>query len=95
MQEADILNMESSPAHPGEMLYELYLKPLGMSQSDLAERTGMPLQRVNMIVNGRRAMTAASALRIAPVLGCRPEFLLDLQRNYDLWHAAEDLRRTA
>lgn len=82
------------PTHPGEILLEDYLKPRGLTQSELAEQVELPLQRINMIINGRRAMTAESAVLISDVLGTRPEFWLNLQRNFDLWHVLH-LGRTA
>jgi len=81
------------PTHPGEILLEDYLKPRGLTQSDLAEQTELPLQRINMIVNGRRAVTAETAVLISDVLKTRPEFWLNLQRNFDLWQALHELGR--
>ena len=86
------------PSHPGEMLLEEFLEPLGITQTDLAERIGVPCQRVNSLVNGRRALTPDTALRLSRLLGTTPEFWLNGQRNWDLWHAmnsdgTEDLDR--
>lgn len=85
------------PTHPGEMLLEEFLKPLGMTQSELAERIHVSFPRVNEIVNGRRGITPDTALRLAKLLGTSAEFWLNGQRNWDLWHAirseeAEDIR---
>ena len=74
------------PTTPGEFLREM-LEELGVSQSELARRTQMPFQRVNDIVNGRRAVTAASALRLAAVLGVSPGFWLNAQQAVDLYEA--------
>jgi len=82
------------PTHPGEILLEDYLKPLGLSQVDFAERLELPLQRVNMIINGRRAVTAETAILLAEELKTTPQFWLNLQQNYDLWHAMHELGRT-
>ena len=60
------------PTHPGEMLREKFLKPLGLSQRDLAERIDLPYQRVNELVNRRRGVTPATALRLAKVFGTTP-----------------------
>lgn len=84
------------PTHPGEMLLEEFLKPLGMTQSELAERIHVSFPRVNEIVNGRRGITPDTALRLAKLLGTSAEFWLNGQRNWDLWHAirseeAEDI----
>lgn len=89
-----MLPTHRAPSHPGEILLEDYLKPRGLTQSDLAEQTELPLQRINMIVNGRRGVTAETAVLISDILETRPEFWLNLQRNFDLWHALHDLGRT-
>ncbi len=86
------------PTHPGEMLLEEFLKPLGMTQTELAERTGVSYPRINEIVNGKRGVTPDTALRLSRLLGTTPEFWLNGQRNWDLWHAmnsdgTEDLDR--
>jgi addiction module HigA family antidote len=75
------------PTTPGEILLEEFLKPRRMSQSALAERMGIPIQRVNTIINGRRAVTAGTALLLAKMLKTSPEFWLDLQMQCDLWSA--------
>jgi addiction module HigA family antidote len=82
------------PTHPGEILLEDYLLPRKMSQVDLAEKAELPIQRINMIVNGRRGITPDTAVLISDVLKTRPEFWLQLQLNFDLWHALHDLGRT-
>ena len=75
------------PTHPGEMLLEEFLKPLGMTQSELAKRIHVSFPRVNEIINGHRGITPDTALRLSRSLGTPPEFWLDGQRNWDLWHA--------
>ena len=75
------------PTHPGEMLLEEFLKPLAMTQADLAERIHVSYPRVNEIINGRRGITPDTALRLAKLFGTTPEFWLNGQRNWDLWHA--------
>ncbi|MFC1559199.1 HigA family addiction module antitoxin [Gemmatimonadota bacterium] len=75
------------PTHPGEMLLEEFLKPMGMTQADLAERIHVSYPRVNEIINGRRGITPDTALRLAKLFGTTPEFWLNGQRNWDLWHA--------
>lgn len=75
------------PTHPGEMLLEEYLRPLGMTQTELAERIHVSYPRVNEIVNGRRGVTPGTALRLSKLFGTTPEFWLNGQRNWDLWHA--------
>ena len=56
------------PSHPGEILLELYLKPSGMSQLELARRMGVPIQRVNTLINGRRDMSPETAILLSKVL---------------------------
>jgi len=75
------------PTHPGEMLREEFLVPLGMTQTELAQRIGVSYPRVNEIVNGKRGITPNTALRLSRLLGTTPEFWLNGQRNWDLWHA--------
>jgi addiction module HigA family antidote len=73
------------PTHPGEMLCEEFLKPLGLSQSEFAIR-------LNEIVRGRRGVTPDTALRLARVLGMSADFWLGLQVDWDLWHAWHAMR---
>jgi antitoxin HigA-1 len=75
------------PTHPGEMLREEFLIPLGVSQRELADAIQVPFQRVNEIVNGRRGMTPATALRLARFFGVSPEFWMNLQQKWDLKEA--------
>lgn len=76
-----------APTHPGEMLREEFLKPLGLSQRELAERIDVPYQRVNELVNRRRGVTPATALRLARVFGTTPGFWMNLQLRWDLYRA--------
>lgn len=82
-----MLPIHRPPTHPGEMLREEFLFPLGMTQMELAERIHVSYPRVNEIVNGKRGITPDTALRLARLLGTTPEFWLNGQRNWDLWHA--------
>lgn len=75
------------PTHPGEMLNEEFLVPLGISQSRLAEEIRVPFQRINLIVNGKRAVTPDTALRLARYFGTSADFWMDLQQRWDLYHA--------
>jgi len=72
------------PIHPGEILLEEYLKPLGLSQYRLAKDITVPARRVNEIVHGKRAITADTALRLARFFGTSDRFWLNLQTRYDL-----------
>lgn len=72
------------PTHPGEILLEEFLNPLGLSQVAFAEHIGVPVQRVNEIVRGKRGVTPETAWLFAGAFGTSPEFWLNLQTNYDL-----------
>jgi addiction module HigA family antidote len=72
------------PVHPGEVLMEEFLKPLGLSQNRLALDIGVHPRRINEIVLKKRAVTANTALRLARYFGTTPEFWLGLQAQYDL-----------
>jgi antitoxin HigA-1 len=78
------------PTHPGEVLVEDYLRPLGMSQVQLAERIRVPFQRVNMIANGRRGITPDTALRLGRLFNTTPDFWLNLQQAWDLYAARQE-----
>lgn len=82
-----VLPKHRPPTHPGEILLEDFLKPLGMTQTELSERIRVSYPRVNEIVNGKRGITPDTALRLAKLFGTTPEFWLNGQRNWDLWHA--------
>lgn len=72
------------PTHPGEILLEEFLNPLGLSQVAFAEHLKIPVQRVNEIVRGKRGITPETAWLFAEALGTSPEFWLNLQANHDL-----------
>ncbi len=75
------------PTHPGEMLLEEFLKPLGISQSAFAIRLGVSFPRLNEVINAKRSVTPDTALRLAQVTGMSADFWLGLQQDWDLWHA--------
>jgi addiction module HigA family antidote len=75
---------KTAPVHPGEVLQEEFLKPLGLSQHRLALDIGVDPRRINEIVLGRRSLTANTALRLARYFNTSPEFWLGLQSQYDL-----------
>ncbi len=72
------------PIHPGEILMEEFLKPMGISQYRLAKDISVPPRRINEIVHGKRAITADTALRLGRFFGMSPHFWLNLQTRYDL-----------
>ena len=76
-----------TPVHPGEILLEEFLDPMGLTQRELAAPIQVPYQRVNEIVNGRRGVTPGTALRLAKFFGTSPDFWMNLQLRRDLYHA--------
>lgn len=80
------------PTHPGEMLLKEFLEPLKITQTELARHLGWPYARLNEIINGRRGITADSALSLGEALGTGPEFWLNLQRDWDIWHSMREHR---
>ena len=85
-----------APVHPGEILKEEFMRPLGLSANALARALRVPPNRISAIVNGSRSVTADTALRLAKAFGSTPDFWLNLQKQYDLdcaRDAATDLSR--
>ena len=78
---------DRTPVHPGEMLLEEFLIPMGLTQRELAEAIHVPYQRVNDIVNGRRGMTPSTALRLERFFGMSASFWMSLQLRWDLYQA--------
>ena len=87
------------PTHPGEMLREEFLTPLGLTQKELADSIRVPFQRVNEITRERRGVTPSTALRLAKYFGTTADFWLNLQIKFDLYQAqqkeSEVLKRIA
>jgi addiction module HigA family antidote len=83
-------NEKLPPIHPGEILIEEFLKPLGLSQYRLAKDISVPPRRINEIVHGKRSISADTALRLGRFFGIAPQFWLNLQTRYDL-EVTEDL----
>ncbi|HBI45134.1 MAG TPA: addiction module antidote protein, HigA family [Planctomycetales bacterium] len=79
------------PIHPGEILQEEFLSPLGLSQYRLAKDTSVPPRRINEIVRGSRSVSADTALRLARYFGTSDRFWLNLQTRYDLEVAKDGL----
>ena len=73
-----------APVHPGEILLEEFLEPLGVSQYQLAKAVSMPASRINEIVHGQRRISADTALRLARYFGTSERFWINLQARYDL-----------
>ena len=72
------------PIHPGEILLEEFLKPMGISQYRIAKATSVPARRINEIVHGKRSITADTALRLSKYFGMSDRFWMNLQMRYDL-----------
>lgn len=79
----------SPPPHPGEMLLEEFLRPLGISQRTLAQAIGVSYWKINEIVNEQRGLTPSVALRLAKFFGMSVEFWMNLQLCWDLYHAQQ------
>ncbi|MEK9136333.1 MAG: HigA family addiction module antitoxin [Bacteroidota bacterium] len=84
-----------SPVHPGEVLVEEFLTPMGISQIELARRMGVPVQRVNTLINGKRDMSAETAILLARALKTSSEFWMNLQVACDLYEAQRLLDHAA
>lgn len=82
-----------TPTHPGEMLLEEFLTPMGLTQRELADAVHVPYQRINEIVNGRRGMTPSTALRLAKFFGVSAGFWMNLQLRWDLYQAQQSEAR--
>lgn len=74
------------PTHPGEMLLEEFLKPLGITQTALAEKIGVSYSRINELIRGKRSVTPDMALRLERLFGMEAQFWLNLQMAWDLYH---------
>lgn len=75
------------PTHAGKMLLHEFLEPMHLTQRDVAEGIGVPYQRINELVNGRRGVTPSTALRLAKYFNTTPDFWLNLQQRWDLFQA--------
>ena len=82
-----------APTHPGEMLLEEFLIPMNLTQRELADGIRVPYQRVNELINGRRGITPATALRLARFFGPSPDLWTNLQLRWDLFHGEVDEAR--
>ncbi len=85
------MTLMKNPSHPGEVLAELYLKPLDLSAIALAKRLNVPRTRIERLVKGETSLTVDTAMRLARFFGNTPEFWMNLQRAYDLARARETI----
>ncbi len=88
----DVLEMELPPVHPGEVLREEFLKPLGITQTQLAKELKVSFRAINEIVNEKRAVSPEMAIKLAKRFKTSPQFWLGLQMDYDLWKAAKKMK---
>ena len=86
---------QREPTHPGEMLLKEFLEPSGLTQKALSAHLGWPYARLNEIINKHRGVTADSALAFAETFQMEPEFWLNLQRDWDLWHSRKKHKKIA
>lgn len=84
-------NKKMAPIHPGIILLEEFLQPMGISQYRLAKDTSVPARRINEIVHGKRSITADTALRLGKFFNMTPQFWMNLQGRYDLEVAEDNL----
>ncbi|MBU0512607.1 MAG: HigA family addiction module antidote protein [Chloroflexi bacterium] len=81
------------PAHPGRILKNLYLSPLGISNTKLAQATGVSRKAISQIVNERKSVTPEMSLRLSCAFpNTSPDFWMNLQKNFDLWHATRNFQ---
>jgi addiction module HigA family antidote len=80
---------ERAPTHPGEMLLEEFLNPMGLTQRELADAIHVPYQRINDIINGRRGITPSTALRLARFFGNSADFWMNVQLRWDMYFAQQ------
>ena len=89
IRRAHALPKHRRPTHPGEMLLLEFLKPAGMSQAEASRRLGIPNNRLNELVKGKRGMTPDTALKLAALFDTTPQFWMNLQTNLELWEAKQ------
>jgi addiction module HigA family antidote len=78
------------PTHPGQMLLKEFLEPMAITQKEFSDHLGWTYARLNEIINGHRGVSAESALAFADAFQMEPQFWLNLQQNWDLWHAMKE-----
>jgi addiction module HigA family antidote len=87
-----MLTQGMPPVHPGEILKEMYLDPLGISVTALADTIGVARKTVSQLVNGHMGVSAEMALRLGKAFRTTPEIWLNMQRNFDLWEAGSRIK---
>ena len=89
-----MLSKHRTPCHPGEVLRAEFLEPLHLTETAAAEKMGMPLNRLSEIVNGKRGISAETALKLSRLFKTSPQFWMNLQANFDLRQAQRRQRAT-
>jgi len=84
---------DREPTHPGEMLLEEFLKPMGLTQKELSNSIKVPYQRINEIVNRKRGITPSIALRLSKFLGTSEDFWMNLQLRWELYKTIQNERK--
>lgn len=84
-----MLPKNRAPTHPGQMLLKEFLEPMNLTQKKFALHLGWTYARLNEIINGKRGVSADSALALADAFQMEPDFWLNLQKHWDLWHAMQ------
>ncbi len=84
--------VKRKPTSPGEILSEVFLKPLGMTQKELADHIGCDIKVINRLVNSRTSLTAKMAIRLAATFGTTPEFWLNTQQAVNLYKASKEIK---
>lgn len=87
-----MLKQGMKPNHPGQVLKNLYMEPLGLSQTDAATNLGVTRKTLSLLMNEHQGVSAEMALRLSKAFNTTPELWLNLQRNYDLWHAGQKVK---
>ena len=85
----------NKPPHPGEILKEIYLDDMGVTQTELARKVGCTLAKVNEIVKGKRGISPEFAVDLGRILKTGPELWANLQIQYDLWHAVNKSKKAS
>jgi addiction module HigA family antidote len=89
----DMIPENRVPTHPGEILLEEFLRPMALTQQELAQAIHVPYQRINELVNKRRGVTPATAIRLAKFFGMSAAFWMNLQLRWELYHAQQAERQ--
>jgi addiction module HigA family antidote len=87
-----MLKRGMKPAHPGEVLRTIYMDPLGISQSEAAENLGVTRKTLSMLLNGHQGISAEMALRLSKAFNTTPDLWMNMQVNYDLWFAGQNVK---